>query len=100
MNQQNLATETMKLEKYLVKQGRGDFIQEMRSATPETLEAKLLALAKHNQEISNTMGRDDKLAEAKRRKADLEAPYKDQKKMNAKLARFVALMMQEQGLVE
>lgn len=98
MSEFTLATETTKLEKYLVKQGRKDFIDEMRAATPESLNAKLLALAKHNQEIANTKANDQELEKAKQRKKDLEEPYKEQKKMNEKLARFVALMMREQGI--
>ena len=98
MSEITLEKETTKLEKYLVKQGRKDFIDEMRAASPETLNAKLLALAKHNQEIKNTMAKDDKLQEAKERKKDLEGVYKDQTKMNDKLARFVALVMKENGV--
>lgn len=98
MSELTLEKETTKLEKYLVKQGRKDFIDEMRAASPEALNTKLLALAKHNQEIANTKAKDDELEKANNKKKELEAPYKDQKKMNEKLARFVALMMEEKGV--
>lgn len=98
MSELTLEKETTKLEKYLVKQGRKDFIDEVRGASSETLNQKLLALAKHNQEIANTKAADSELEAAKERKKDLEQPYKDQKKMNEKLARFVALIMKENGV--
>jgi hypothetical protein len=98
MSELTLEKETTKLEKHLVKQGRRDFIDEIRAASPDALNAKLLGLAKHNQEIANTKAADQELERAKQRKKDLEEPYKDQKKMNEKLARFVALVMKEQGL--
>src|SRR5690349_3112786 len=98
MSEITLEKETTKLEKYLVKQNRKDFIDEMRAASPETLNSKLLALAKHNQEIANTRAADDKLKAAKERVKELDGAYKEQKRMNEKLARFVALVMKEQGI--
>lgn len=95
MSEPTLEKEVTKLEKYLRKQGRKDFIDEMRAASDGTLESKLLSLAKHDQEIRNTMAKDEELIKAKERKADLEATYKEQLRMNAKLARFVALVMQD-----
>lgn len=98
MTELTLEKETTKLEKYLVKQGRKDFIEEIRGASPETLNAKMLGLAKHAQEISNAKADDRVLEAASQHKKDLEAPYRDQKKMNAKLVRFVALIMKENGV--
>lgn len=98
MSELTLEKETTKLEKYLVKQGRKDFIDEIRAASPEALNQKLLGLAKHREEITNTMAADQDLEAAKNKKKSLEEPYKDQKKMNAKLARFVALIMKENGV--
>lgn len=98
MSELSLEKETTKLEKYLVKQGRKDFIDEMRAASPETLNTKMLALAKHREEIANTKASDTELEQAVQRKKDLEEPYKEQKKMNEKMARFVGLMMKENGV--
>lgn len=98
MKELTLELETTKLERYLIKHDRADFIKETRGASPETLDAKLLGLAKHNQEISNTKADDEELIQAAQRKKDLEAPYREQLRMNTKLARFVSLIMQEQGL--
>lgn len=99
MSELTLEKETTKLEKFLKKEGRQDFIDEMRAATPDQLEAKLLGLAKHAQEITNTRDSDEELRAAKERAKSLGATYREQKKMNDKLARFVALMMQEQGVI-
>lgn len=87
--------EATKLEKFLKKEGRQDFIDEIRAASPETLEQKLLGLAKHAQEITNTRDADDELRRAKEHAKSLGATYREQKKMNDKLARFVALIMKE-----
>jgi hypothetical protein len=95
MDELTLEKEKTKLEKYLVKQGRQDFVNEMDAADVTQLDSRLLGLAKHAQEIANTKANDVELDEAKRAKKDLEAPYRDQLKMNKKLARYVALVMQE-----
>lgn len=99
MSELTLELETTKLEKYLVKQGRKDFIDEIRAASPETLDFKLLGLAKHAEEIRNTKEGDSELRKAKAHASDLGATYRDQIKMNGKLARFVALTMQDQGMI-
>lgn len=93
---ESLEKETTKLEKYLVKEGRKDFIDEIRAASPEQLDAKLLGLAKHDQEINNTKAKDADLQAAKDKAKELGAVYRDQLRMNKKLTRFVALVMKEQ----
>lgn len=98
MSEPSLELETTKLEKFLTKQGRQDFIEEIRAADPTALNTKLLNLAKHAQEIANTRSKDVELEAVSQKKKELEAPYSEQKRMNAKMARFVALIMKEQGL--
>jgi len=98
MSEIALEKETTKLEKYLRKQGRQDFVDEIRAASEATLDSKLLGLAKHREEIRNTKAGDLELEQAKQRKKDLEEPYKDQLKMNEKLSRFIALIMRENGV--
>lgn len=98
MDDLSLEKETTKLEKYLKERDRGDFIDAIRSADFLTLDAKLLGLAKHREEIKNTKARDNDLKKASETKKNLEAPYREQMRMNEKLARFVALIMQEKGL--
>lgn len=99
MSELSLEKETTKLEKYLLKEGRKDFIEEIRAASPETLDQKLLGLAKHAEEIRNTKEGDSELRKAKEHAKFLGSAYRDQLKMNSKLARFVALIMQEQGMI-
>lgn len=88
--------EVTKLEKALIKDGREDFVLEMRRADISQLETKLLGLAKHSQEITNTKNRDEELLAAKQRKSELEAPYREQTNYNKKLARFVSLVLKDE----
>jgi len=100
MSQLTLEKETTTLEKYLVREGRKDFIDEIRAASPETLDQKLLSLAKHAEEIRNGQASDADLRRAKETARNLGETYRRQLKMNGKLARFVALMMQEKGMID
>lgn len=98
MSELTLEKEITKLERYLVREGRRDFIDEMRAALPVQLDSKMLGLAKHREEIRNTKADDKELRAAAQLTKDLGAPYRDQLRMNEKLTRFVALLMNEQGL--
>ncbi len=95
MLNEDLEKEVTKLEIYLRKNNRQDFIDEMRNAGPEQLDAKMLSLAKHKEEVANTRARDEELKASKAKTKELNAPYNEQLRMNAKLSRFVSLMMQE-----
>lgn len=89
--------EKTKVEKYLKNQMRGDFVESVDSMTREELDSKLLSLAKHRQDITNTMQRDEQLRDAKEEVKVLKAPYNEQKRMNEKMARYVSLVMQDRG---
>ena len=93
----DLEKEITKLEKFLVKEGRRDFVDAMRGADQATLDGKFLSLAKHLQAIKNTKANDTELKASKEKTSELGAPYREQLKMNAKLSRFIALMMIDQG---
>ncbi len=93
----DLEKEITKLEKYLIKEDRKEFILEMRRGTPQTRDAKLLSLAKHKQEIVNTMAKDEELKTINSKRSELQAPYNEQKRMNDKLSRFVHLIAKEEG---
>lgn len=88
--------ELTKLEKYLIRQGREDLVRSMKNATIEEMENKLLAYAKHAQEITNTKNRDEELIEARRKVSTLNAPYSEQLRMNKKLARYVSLILKDE----
>lgn len=97
MNELQDEKEIIKLERYLKREGREDFVTEMQAASPVQLDAKMLGLAKYREEIQNTQNADEKLREAKRHASSLGAGYRDDIKMNKKLTRFVALLMQDKG---
>lgn len=98
MNEATLEKETTKLEKYLIKEGRREFIDEVRVADPAVLDQKILGLAKHREEIKNTKSEDVELTRCIQTKKSLEAPYREQLRMNEKMASFIALIMRERGL--
>lgn len=90
--------ELTKLETYLVKNHRQDLINEVnRINSKEELEAKMLRVAKHAQEITDAQKEDEALQEAKQKAKDLNAPYAESKRMNAKIARFLSLKAKERG---
>ncbi len=95
---EDLEKEMTKLEKYLIKEGRKDFVIEMRQSDSPKRESKLLGLAKHKQELITLMSKDVALKTAKEIVKGLKAPYNEQKRMNDKLSRFVHLLSEEEGL--
>lgn len=97
MNELTLEKEITKLEKYLKRELREDFIERMRNSGPQEREEELLKLAKYAQEIQNTMNSDEELDLAKRKVSELRYPYQRDKNMNKKLTRFVHLLMKEDG---
>lgn len=97
MSELTLEKETTKLEKFLIKNDRRDFVDDMRGGSRESLDAKLLSLAKHREDIKNTRAKDEKLESVAKEKKELERPYNEQLKFNEKMARFVALIMRENG---
>ena len=94
----DLEKETTKLERYLLKNDRRDFIDAVRVMEGDQFDAKILALAKHREEIRDSRADDVELNQAKLRKKILDEPYRDQLKMNEKMTRFVALIMREKGI--
>lgn len=89
--------EIIKLEKDLIKDGRKEFVLEVRQGDSFTRDQKLLKLAKHRSEIKSTKANDEELRKARLNKNSLEAPYREQLKWNDKLTRFVTLVMEEEG---
>lgn len=98
MSQMDNELEATKLERYLNKEGFKNLVEEVRAASPDTLDAKLLGIAKHNQEIQNTKNEDRELKRARENVSMLGATYREQLRNNAKIARFIALVMQERGV--
>jgi hypothetical protein len=98
MGQMDNELEATKLERYLNKEGFKNLVEEIRGASPDTLDAKLLGISKHNQDIQNTKNEDKELRQARERVSMLGASYREQLRNNAKIARFIALVMQERGV--
>lgn len=94
---EDLEKEIVKLERYLLRQGRDELIRELRSLDVKKLENRLLGQAKHEQEIMDTKANDQKLKEAKEQARDYNSVYTEQLRMNKKIARFISLLMKEQG---
>lgn len=99
MSDLDLETELTKLERFLKKEDRLDFVNEVRSLDLTKLDAKLLGLSKHREEIVTGRDQDNDLRNAKAHARDLGATYRKQLKVNEKMARFIALHMKDQGLV-
>jgi len=90
--------ELTKLETYLAGKGRQDLIQEVnRINSKEDLDNKMLKVAKYAQEITDAANDDEELQKAIALKKDLDAPYRESKAMNAKIARFLSLKAKERG---
>ena len=87
--------EIIKLEKTVLRTMGEEYIAEVRMLSKEQLEYKLLSLAKHLQEIITTQNNDEALTQAKDKKTELEAPYREQKKGNASISRFISLLLKD-----
>ena len=95
---EDLEKEITKLERYLIREGRKEFVLEMRQAGEEGRKAKLLSLVKYAQEIEDTKKNDEKLNRAKAEVTALSYGYNKDKSMNAKLQRFIFLVNKEDGV--
>jgi hypothetical protein len=98
MNELDQELEMTKLERYLKREGRQDFVDEMHRASPVQLDSRMLGLTKHREEIDTTRNNDEDLKKAKNEAKALGATYREQTKMNKKLTRLVALLMAEKGV--
>lgn len=97
MSQEDNVKEVTKLEKWLKNQGRQDFIDKIRNSTNTQMEAEILKLAKHKQDIMSTKAKDEELKKARENVRGLNAPYAEQGRFNDKMTRFAALVLEEKG---
>lgn len=84
----------IKLEKAL----GADFVNELRSRSPQELENELLRLAKYNEEIKEAKNNDNAVNAAKAQVKELNAPYNSAIKGNKQRREAVYLIMQEKGM--
>ncbi len=98
-NEITLEKEITKLGRYLVKEGRRDFVDEARGLAhdPSAVDAKILGLAKHREEIKTGRDTDTDLKKAKDQAKALGATYRKQLAMNEKLTRFLSLVASEKA---
>lgn len=95
----DLEKELTKLEKYLIKQGRGDLVQELRSLDNDTRRDRLMKQAVHEQEILDTKEKDEELKKAKEQARFLAGSYNEQTRMVKKISRFIHLLIEDSGKV-
>lgn len=95
----DLEKELTKLEKYLVKQGRVDLVQELRSLDNDSRRERLMKQAVHEQEILDTKEKDEELKKAKEQARFLAASYNEQTRMVKKISRFIHLLIEDSGKV-
>lgn len=90
-----MVKEATKLERYLVRQGRQELVNELRMLNPDELKQRILKQALHREETLDAKANDQALRNAKHEVKDLQAPYSDSLRMNAKIARFINLLLKE-----
>lgn len=93
----DLEKEITKLERYLIRQGRSELVQELRQLDNDARRQRLMQQAVLEQEIQDTKEKDEKLKAAKDLARDLNSTYTEQTRMSRKISRFVHLLIEESG---
>lgn len=96
---QDLELERTKLEKYLVKNGRLNLVQELRDLDNDARRQKLMKQAVYEQEIMDVKANDADLQAAKSLARDLGSVYNENLRMNKKISRFIHLLIEDSGKV-
>lgn len=91
--------ERTKLEKYLIKNGRKNLIEELRGLDNDGRRQKLMKQAVYEQEIIDSKAADGDLKRAKDEARDLAAVYNENLRMNKKISRFIHLLIEDSGKV-
>lgn len=95
MSQEDNEKERTKLEKYLIRQGRQNLIEELRNLGTDKLKEKLLAQALYKQETIDAKNNDEKLKAAKDTAKEQAAPYNESIRMNDKISRYINALMKD-----
>lgn len=93
----DLEKEMTKLERYLIKQGRQDLVNELRDLDNDERRQRLMKQAVLEQEILDTKAKDTKLQDAKDEARSLAATYNEQTRMSKKISRFIHLLIEDSG---
>lgn len=92
-----LEKELTKVEKYLLRQGRVDLMNELKNLKPEELKNRLLKQALHHEEILDAKSSDTELQDTKDKVRDLQGPYNDSLRMNKKISRYINLLLKDKS---
>lgn len=95
----DLEKEITKLERYLIKQGRQELVNELRNLDNDDRRNRLMKQAVHEQEIMDTRAKDEKLRKAKEEARFQAASYNEQLRFNKKISRFIHLLIEDSGKV-
>lgn len=95
----DLEKEITKLERYLLKQGREEFVKEIRGLNNDDRRDRLMKQAVYEQEIMDAKANDKKLQAAKDEARSLGSVYSENLRMNKKIARFIHLLIEDSGKV-
>lgn len=93
----DLEKEMTKLERYLIRQGRNDLVQTLRTLDNDERRNRLMQQAVLEQEIQDTKEKDHKLRQAKDLARELNATYTEQTRMSRKISRFIHLLIEDSG---
>lgn len=99
---QDVIVELMKLEKWLVKNGRQELTQELRGLDNDDLRQRLMKQAVLAQEIMDTKDKASKKADivqAKNTLREHNAMYREQTTWNNKISRFIHLLIEDSGKI-
>lgn len=90
-----LVKEVTKLEKYLIREGREELVQELRRMGSDELKNKLKEYALYKQDLLDFKANDKKLQDAKELVKELNAPHNENIRMNDKISRFIGLVIKD-----
>ena len=96
----DLEKEIVKLERYLIKQGRENLVQELRKLDNDDRRQRLMKQAVLEQEIMDTKAKEadkDPVSKAKAIVREHNATYNEQKRMSQKISRFIHLLIEDSG---
>lgn len=95
----DLEKEMTKLERALLKDGRKELVEELRSLDNDARRERLMKQAIYEQEVQDTKNKDEKLKSARAMASFENSKYTDQIRMSKKIARYIHLLIEDSGKV-
>lgn len=93
----DLEKEITKFERYLIKNGRTELVQELRQLDNDDRRQRLMKQAVYEQEIMDAKANDRELQAAKDNARFLGSTYTENLRMNKKISRFIHLLIEDSG---